>query len=109
MSKHLVNTTIELLGKVYPIQCPEDEVESLLESASFLNDRMQQLQDSGKVVGIDRVAIITALNLAFDFLKLEKQHNMHNNKVNQRIVQLQAKIDEAMQRGLQQELLYAHE
>jgi cell division protein ZapA len=59
---------ITLLGKEYRIVCPPDEIEMLHKSADELQQRMQAIYDSGKVIGTDRIAVMAALNLAHDLL-----------------------------------------
>ena len=61
--------TVRLLDKEYQIACPEDEREALLESADLLNRKMKEIRDSGKVVGVDRIAVIAALNITHDMLQ----------------------------------------
>lgn len=69
MSQTQRNTvTITLLGKAYRIVCPPEEVAMLHQSAELLQQRMQAIYDSGKVIGTDRIAVMAALNLAHDLL-----------------------------------------
>ena len=69
MSQAQRNTVmINLLGKEYRIVCPPDEVTILHQSADVLQQRMQTIYDSGKVIGTDRIAVMAALNLARDLL-----------------------------------------
>lgn len=109
MSTKVINTTIELLGKIYPIRCPESEIPALEEAAAYLNEKMLEVQASGKVFGMDRIAIITALNVASNYLSNENQKNRYMHKINQRICQLQDKLDNALQKIRQTELIYTAE
>jgi len=67
------NTTIKIkiLEKEYDITCPQDERTELLDSAELLNERMRIIRDSGKVIGLDRIAVMSALNLAHEVVKLQ--------------------------------------
>jgi cell division protein ZapA len=60
---------VNILGREFLVACPEDEKRSLLESASYLNDRMREIRDSGKIVGIDRIAVMAALNITHEMLQ----------------------------------------
>lgn len=101
-----VGASIEILGKIYPVKCPETEVQSLQQAAALLNQKMQEIQDSGKVLGLERTAIMVALNLAHQCLKLE-QHSDHSaQKLNQRVNGLLNKLDETINKAMQTELLY---
>jgi len=69
MSDDLQRVTVRLLDKEYQVACPEDEREALLESAELLNRKMKEIRDSGKVVGVDRIAVMAALNLSHEMLQ----------------------------------------
>lgn len=108
MSNQTVNTTIEILGKPYPIRCQETEVESLKQAASYLDDKMREIHDSGRAINIERIAIMAALNVAHEFLQLNQQKEGAMDKINQRIAQLQNKLD-AVIYPKQTELVYSIE
>ncbi len=109
MSIKIVNTTIEILGKMYPIRCPESELASLQQAAEYLNQKMTEVEASGKAINLERIAIITALNISNQYLQLDQQKNNHMNKINQRITHLQNKLDAAINQTLQTELIYTTE
>jgi cell division protein ZapA len=69
MSKGTNAVKVHILEKEYLVACPDEEKDSLLSSAKFLNDKMTDIRSSGKVVGIDRIAVMAALNLAHDVLE----------------------------------------
>src|SRR5690606_18807332 len=69
MSEMFARVTIRILEKEYHVACPAAEQADLLASADMLNRKMREIRDSGKVVGLDRVAVMAALNLANDLLK----------------------------------------
>lgn len=108
MSK-VITATIEILGKLYPVRCPETELQSLQEAASFVNKKMAEVQDSSKAINLERIAIITSLNIAHQFLQLDQQKNSFLSKINQRITHMQDKIDIAINQALQTELVYIAE
>ncbi len=69
MSDDIQRVTVRLLDKEYQVACPEDEREALIESAEILNRKMREIRDSGKVVGLERVAVMAALNVCHDMLQ----------------------------------------
>jgi cell division protein ZapA len=69
MSEDMQRVTVRLLDKEYQVACPEDEREALIESAEILNRKMREIRDSGKVVGLERVAVMAALNVCHDMLQ----------------------------------------
>jgi len=106
MTEKTINTTIEILGKYYPVKCMESELKSLQQAADYLNSEMKQVQESGKAINLERIAIITALNMANQLLQVDQQKSGLMNKINQRIAQLQDKLDGAINKTLQTELVY---
>jgi cell division protein ZapA len=64
---------ITLLGREYRVACGEHEREALLEAVAFLDARMREIRDTGKVSGMDRIAVMAALNIANDLLRERKE------------------------------------
>lgn len=60
--------TISLLGREFRVACPDGEEKQLLASVDYLNRKLKEVRDTGKVVGNERIAIMTALNVAHEFL-----------------------------------------
>jgi cell division protein ZapA len=60
--------TIQILGRDFRVACPEGEEKQLQASVEYLNRRMKELRDTGKVTGNERIAIMAALNIAHEFL-----------------------------------------
>ena len=64
--------SVRLLDREYQVACPAEERSDLLDSAEYLDGKMREIRDSGKVVGLDRIAVIAALNLANELIKVRK-------------------------------------
>lgn len=60
--------TISLLGREFRVACPEGEERQLLASVDYLNRKLKEVRDTGKVVGNERIAIMAALNIAHEQL-----------------------------------------
>lgn len=69
MNDELARVTVRILDKEYQVACPDEERAALLESAALLNRKMLEIRESGKVVGLDRVAVMAALNLSHEILQ----------------------------------------
>ncbi len=95
MTDKTVTTSIEILGKVYPVRCPESEAPSLQMAAKMLNQKMAEVQESGKAINLERIAIITALNMAHQLLQIDNQKNSVMQRINHRLQQLQIRVDNA--------------
>jgi cell division protein ZapA len=90
------HVTVRILEKEYQVACPAEERADLLASAELLNRRMREIRDSGKVVGLDRVAVMAALNLANDLIKTKGQDQELKDIVGLRIKALRERLDSAL-------------
>jgi cell division protein ZapA len=102
--KDAARVSIRILEKEYLIACPHEERSALLDAAEFLNTRMRDIRDSGKVVGLDRVAVMVALNLANDLLKLQDKERRTEIESGTRVRALRERIDSAVNRSQQLDL-----
>jgi len=59
---------INVMGREFRVACPEDEQKGLLEAVDYLNRKMTEIRDHGKVIGLERIAIMAALNIAHELL-----------------------------------------
>lgn len=96
--------SVTILGKDYQIACPEEEKEALLSSARLLNSNMEKIRASGKVVGLDRIAVMAALNIAHDFINLQNKEGHGMEDMNKTILQLKEKVSAFLEEDRQLEL-----
>ncbi len=96
MSEMFAHVTIRILEKEYNVACPADEKAALLASAELLNNKMREIRDSGKVVGLDRVAVMAALNLANELINLQGQDEELKSIVGLRIRAMRDQLDSAL-------------
>jgi cell division protein ZapA len=87
-----VPVNLRILEKDYVVACPEDERETLMASAKFFNDKVQQIRNGGKVVSTERVVVISALNIIHEYLQYKQLKENDLNTIENSIVQLQEKI-----------------
>ena len=96
--------SVRIMEKEYVIACPYDDRSALLDAAEFLNAKMREIRDSGRVVGIDRIAVMAALNLAHEYLKGKDRESRVDNGVGQRVRALRERVEGALGKGQQLEL-----
>ena len=92
MSDSPTTVSVKILDKEYQVACPAEQVEALTASARYLDEQMQQIRDSGKVFGLDRIAVMAALNIANEFLANRNSVSSAQSEINNRIEQLNQKI-----------------
>jgi cell division protein ZapA len=59
---------INVMGREFRVACPDNEQKGLLEAVDYLNRKMAEIRDHGKVIGLERIAIMAALNIASELL-----------------------------------------
>ncbi len=93
--------TITIAGREFRVACPEGEEKQLQASVEFLNRKMTEVRDNGKVVGNDRIAVMAALNIAHEFLAQKPGAGKSapasdNDECRRRIVSMQETLDTAI-------------
>ncbi|MDD3608807.1 MAG: cell division protein ZapA [Halothiobacillaceae bacterium] len=88
---------IHILDKEYRIACPEGERDALLRASRYLDARMREIRNSGKVIGNDRVAVMAALNIAHEMLNQREGASQPSEQVTTRLGLLETHINEALE------------
>ena len=96
--------SVRIMDKEYVVACAYEERSALLDAAEFLNARMREIRDTGKVVGLDRIAVMAALNLAHEYLKGKDRESRLDNGVGQRVRALRERVEGALGKSQQLEL-----
>ena len=104
MSKTNVPMSVQILDKEYRVACGEGEQESLRNSARYLDDRMREIRGAGKVIGTERIAVMAALNLAYEILEQKTTKDDSSEALCKRLRTMQDKIDLALAESTQLEL-----
>jgi cell division protein ZapA len=96
--------SVRILEKEYQFTCAPDERAALLDSAEYLNGEMRKIRDTGKVIGLDRIAVMAALNMANELLKARARDASLDVAVVQKLRQMREQVDAALARGQQLDL-----
>jgi len=104
MSDNQARVSVRILENEYHISCPIEERSDLLDSAEFLNLKMREIRDSGKVVGLDRIAVIAALNMANELIRFRNRDTNLDSDVGGRLRILRERVESALEKGQQLEL-----
>jgi cell division protein ZapA len=103
MTDRSARVSVRILEKEYQVACLPEERSELLDSAEYLNEKMREIRDAGNIVGLDRIAVMAALNLAHELLKIRGRDAVDSD-VSQKIRQLRERVEGALSRGTQLEL-----
>ncbi len=66
----MMTLDVSLLGRDYKVACKESERAELMASVAFLDQRMREIRDSGRITGAERIVVMAALNIAHDYLRV---------------------------------------
>jgi cell division protein ZapA len=86
---------VSIMGREFRVACPDDEVEALQEAVAYLDKKMRDIRDSGKVIGVERIAIMAALNVAHELLTT-RTGGFDIGDFKRRISSMQDQIDQAV-------------
>jgi cell division protein ZapA len=95
---------IKILEKEYQISCPASERAALLDSAEMLNRKMREIRDTGKVIGLDRIAVMAALNMANELLRSRSRGELLEGEAKLRLQAMRERVEGALQSGRQLDL-----
>ena len=104
MSQDQARVSVRIMEKEYVVACPYDERSALLDAAEFLNARLREIRDTGKVVGLDRIAVMSALNLAHEFLRIKDRESKVDSGAGQRVRVLRERVESALGKAQQLDL-----
>ncbi|MBL4826699.1 MAG: cell division protein ZapA [Spongiibacteraceae bacterium] len=98
---------VKLLDKDYQVACPSGQHEALLQSAHHLDEQMRSIRSQGKVIGLERIAVMAALNITNELLQKKADADNiedENSSSGKQLKSLNDKIDSALHRFRQLEL-----
>jgi cell division protein ZapA len=84
---------VKILDKEYQVACPAEERDALLQAASNLDDRMRAIRGGGTVIGLERIAVMAALNLSHELSQAQPEPE---NCDEERVRRLSDRVDEAL-------------
>jgi cell division protein ZapA len=87
---------VSLLGRTYRVACEEGERESLMQAVAYLDAKMNEIRNAGKVTGAERIAVMAALNVAHELLSVRLGAGFDLGKAKRRITAIESKIDAAI-------------
>ena len=100
----ITRVSVRLLDREYQVACPAEERSDLLDSAEYLDAKMRELRESGNVVGLERIAVIAALNIANELLHSRDRGDVLETKAKAKVRAMRERVESALQSGQQMEL-----
>jgi cell division protein ZapA len=83
---------VNIMGRDFTVSCSDEERPGLINAVNFLDKKMRDIRDSGKIIGVERIAMMAALNLAHELLN-SKSGSVDVGDFKRRITNMQDQID----------------
>jgi cell division protein ZapA len=87
---------VNILDREFRVACPNDERGELLDAVKYLDNKMREIRDAGKIASVERIAIMAALNIAHELLTTRVGGGFDLAELKRRMQGMQATIDEAL-------------
>ena len=95
---------VKILDKEYQVSCPPSEQDALLKSARYLDESMRKIKSRGNIHGLEKIAVMAALNITHEMLAKSQQLNESRHMTVQQVKTLEDKIDRSLQINRQIEI-----
>ncbi|MEM6513900.1 MAG: cell division protein ZapA [Pseudomonadota bacterium] len=96
MSEQVTQVSVRILDKEYQVACPANQRTDLLDSAEMLNEKMREVRDKSGVVGLDRIAVMAALNMANDLLHAQARDEAIEGNFSDRLKVISDRVDSVL-------------
>lgn len=96
MSAEPKGLQINIMGRDFRVACPEEDQKGLLDAVEYLNRKMQEIKGGGKVIGLERIAIMAALNIAHEFLSTKVGGGFDIGELKRRMTGMETVLDQAI-------------
>ena len=90
--------TVRILDKEYQVSCQPDEVLALKKSAAYVDEKMREFKENSSVLGLDRLAVMVALNIANDFISEAQKVESAQSTQDENLKALSWKLEQALVR-----------
>ena len=90
------NIDVTILDRQYRVACPDDERENLMASVAYLDQKMREIKEGGKVSGTDRIAVMAALNIAHELLSAKTGAGFDIAEYKRKMQTMNSMVDEAL-------------
>ena len=96
MTQQIAQVSVRILDKEYQVACPAEERTDLLDSAEILNNKMREIRDSGRIVGLDRIAVMAALNMANDLMHAQARDLQLDGDISDRLKSISDRVESVL-------------
>jgi len=84
---------VRIADRDYMVACEPHEREGLIEAARQLDGRMREIRAANRMAGIDRIAVLAALNLAHELSQIRRSDGQEQREIAATLGDLSRKLD----------------
>lgn len=95
---------VRILDKEYQVTCPPEQERGLRDAAAYLDRQMREIRTSGKVVGLERIAVMVALNNTYEMLERGSPANGQSKSTIEGLKRVNDKLEDALHQFRQLEI-----
>ena len=104
MNEQSTSVQVKIMDKEYQVNCPPSDKEALIKSARYLDENMSKIKGRGNIHGVEKIAVMAALNITHDMLRKNRLINETRHATAQQVQGIETKIDSAIAHGRQLEI-----
>ena len=90
---------VSILGRSYRVSCEDGERDALMKAVAYLDEKMGEIKQSGKVSGTDRIAVMAALNIVNELLQAKGRDEGADTDLAARLKAMRERVETALVRG----------
>jgi len=94
-----VPVTVKILDTEYRVSCPPEELEALHAAAAYLTEKMRDIRETGKILGVERIAVMAALNVSYELLNGRTETGQFVDSCNGRMQDILNRVERALSKS----------
>jgi len=87
---------VSILDREFLVSCTPEERPGLIAAAAYLDGKMREIRNASRAAGVDRIAVMAALNIAHELMQLKQRGESDSSALAQHLHMLRAKLDGAL-------------
>ncbi|MBA8882193.1 cell division protein ZapA [Dokdonella fugitiva] len=93
--------TVHILDREFHVACTPDERAGLLAAARYLDEKMREMRNGARTAGLDRIAILAALNICHELLDERARGSRESTQLAEKLQAINLKLERLLPASLQ--------
>ena len=97
MNQKTKTLDVTIMGRTYKVACSDEERNALLSAVAYLDRKMTEIKNAGRVASAERIAVMAALNIAHELLSSRNHASGFDIEgLRRRMAAMEATLDQAL-------------